>query len=40
MDRLVGDQDTSREHHLLDLPQTQRKAMIQPHAVRLMRKPP
>jgi hypothetical protein len=33
MDGPVRDQDTAREHHLLDLPQAQGKAEVQPHTV-------
>jgi hypothetical protein len=33
VDGLVGDQDTASHHHLFDLPQAQREAVIQPHTV-------
>jgi hypothetical protein len=32
-DGLVGDHDAPREHHLLDLPKTEREPMIQLHTV-------
>jgi hypothetical protein len=32
-DRLVADHDTTGHHHLLDLTETERKAVIQPHTV-------